>query len=102
MNAFTQVAHRHQLDLDEPPFIGGENPCDDDIISNVEESRQFRIRLTFGELRRRICEDYTNGFVNAANTMRRLEDEGLYGSPDEFCKIFAAGVSILSAGGTRS
>lgn len=73
----------------------------DDIIGNAEECRQFRIRLTFGELRRRICEDYTNGFVNAANTMRRLEDEGLYGTPDDFMRIFASGVRILSAGGTR-
>jgi hypothetical protein len=70
----------------------------DDIIGNVAESEQFRKRLTFGELRRGICQDYETGCVDAMGTIRRLEIGGLLTSPEDFCAIYCAGVRALEEG----
>jgi hypothetical protein len=68
----------------------------DDEVSNAVDAEQFLSRLDAGELRRRICTDWELGCVDAATTMRRLHDAGLYGTPDEFVSIFAAGVEALA------
>lgn len=97
MHGFTHIAHREQLELDSPPFIGGENPSEADIIGNARENRQFLKRLTSSELRHHVCQDYELGLVDAPRTMQRLADGGLYGTREEFLEIFCAGLRALAA-----
>ena len=58
--------------------------------------RSPQSRLTFAELRERICADFSLGCVSAEATMQRLHDHNLFGSPDQFMRIFAAGVEALA------
>jgi hypothetical protein len=82
--------------VDGLPFGDVENLSLDDEVANGYEARQFQRRLDADELRRRICTDYDLRCCDAVTTIRRLEDSGLIGTPDEFLAIYCAGVEALA------
>lgn len=92
MNAYTQLMH-HKQDL----CCDVEILSEDDIISPRHEVDEFFGRLTFSELRKRICQDYEFGFVDAQTTFRRLIDNQLFGSTELFIETFVAGVKAREA-----
>lgn len=74
-------------------------------VPSVAEECAFQRRLdkplTYSELRYCILQDYEFGCVDAKATMQRLKDNDLYGDPETFLKIFAAGVAALHKGGQQ-
>jgi hypothetical protein len=74
----------------------------DYAISPVREAcafqRRLDTRLTYSQLRAHVCLDWELGCVDAETTMQRLKDQSLFGNPDQFMTIFAAGVRALSEG----
>lgn len=103
MVTYKRTSHEAQAkadvdwDLGDPeictPLDLGEDPT---VAEALRMGRQEIHDLTFSELRRHICLDYELGCVSARDTMKRLHDQGLYGSPETFITIFSAGVRALA------
>lgn len=58
--------------------------------------RRLDSRLTYSQLRQHICLDFDLGCVDAQTSMDRLKANNLFGNPDQFMAIFAAGVRALA------
>ena len=95
MRAYTPVSIAHQQDVDV------ELLTEDMVISSKRDAETFlteihrRQRLTFDQLRKAVCQDYDLGFVDAEATLKRLEEQQLFGKPEDFLRIFCAGVRAV-------
>ena len=74
----------------------------DFAVAPVKEAcafqRRLDARLTFSELRAHVCLDYELGCVDAQTSMDRLKVNNLFGNPDQFMAVYAAGVRALAEG----
>ena len=97
--SYTQLAHRPQDLLDEPPFIGGENPSlEDEIVA----SAFWRLRdpEPFGDTQARsaILLGYELGHWGPTEAFWALVERGLLGDIDSFMPVYLAGVRALAEG----
>ena len=95
MVTYRRTSHQTQDPLD-LALIENAQLIDPTVAEAPRMGRREIKSLTFSELRRYICLDYELGCVSAEDTMKRLHDQGLYGSPETFITIFAAGVRSLA------